>query len=172
MLLQLVNTHLRRTSLVCNVVCGACSCSHKVGKVYAVRVSAIPGLWTLDWTHGLDYGPRFGLDFGLMHGRRSSFPIIHSCYYIEDWSRIICCRCLYTMWAKSESSITATYVWNSLQSQAAVLAVYLQLLPPVLIATEYWLGQFRLSLSPSSWLVLVVNHQLLPWVLLNTVLVA
>ena len=30
------------------------------------RVSAKPGLWTLDWTHGLDCGLRFGLDFGLM----------------------------------------------------------------------------------------------------------
>ena len=30
------------------------------------RVGAKPGLWTLDWTHGLDCGLRFGLDFGLM----------------------------------------------------------------------------------------------------------
>ena len=29
-------------------------------------VGAKPGLWTLDWTHGLDCGLRFGLDFGLM----------------------------------------------------------------------------------------------------------
>ena len=26
---------------------------------------AKPGLWTLDWIHGLDCGLRFGLDFGL-----------------------------------------------------------------------------------------------------------
>ena len=30
-----------------------------------MRVSAKPGLWTLDWTHGLDCGLLFGLDFGL-----------------------------------------------------------------------------------------------------------
>ena len=30
------------------------------------RVGVKPGLWTLDWTHGLDCGLRFGLDFGLM----------------------------------------------------------------------------------------------------------
>ena len=30
------------------------------------RVSVKPGLWTLDWTHGLDCGLRLGLDFGLM----------------------------------------------------------------------------------------------------------
>ena len=29
-------------------------------------VGAKAGLWTLDWTHGLDCGLRFGLDFGLM----------------------------------------------------------------------------------------------------------
>ena len=29
------------------------------------RVSAKPGLWTLDWTHGLDCGLNFGLTFGL-----------------------------------------------------------------------------------------------------------
>ena len=35
------------------------------GSIY-IGVSAKPGLWTLDWTHGLDCGLRFGLDFGLM----------------------------------------------------------------------------------------------------------
>ena len=34
--------------------------------VIASRVSVKPGLWTPDWTHGLDCGLRFGLDFGLM----------------------------------------------------------------------------------------------------------
>ena len=29
-------------------------------------VGVKPGLWTLDWTHGLDCGLRFGLDFGLI----------------------------------------------------------------------------------------------------------
>ena len=29
-------------------------------------VSVKPGLWTLDWTDGLDYGLKFGLGFGLV----------------------------------------------------------------------------------------------------------
>ena len=36
-------------------------------------VGAKHGLWTLDWTHGLDCGLRFGLDFGLI---RSSMTTI------------------------------------------------------------------------------------------------
>ena len=37
------------------------------------RVGAKHGLWTLDWTHGLDCGLRFGLDFGVI---RSSMTTI------------------------------------------------------------------------------------------------
>ena len=43
------------------------------------RVGAKPGLWTLDWTHGLDCGLRFGFDFGMM--RRAMMTISKRLYY-------------------------------------------------------------------------------------------
>ena len=32
------------------------------------------GLWTLDWTHGLDYGPIFGLSFGPIRSTTMTIP--------------------------------------------------------------------------------------------------
>ena len=46
-----------------------------------IGVSVKPGLWTLDWTHGLDCGLRFGLDFGLM---LSSMTIISKRLQIDS----------------------------------------------------------------------------------------
>ena len=39
---------------------------HTLNTIRVVGVGVKPGLWTLDWTHGLDCGLRFGLEFGLM----------------------------------------------------------------------------------------------------------
>ena len=49
----------------CSLVPSPLSRTRREG-VWPNGVSAKPGLWTLDWTHGLDCGLRFGLDFGLM----------------------------------------------------------------------------------------------------------
>ena len=52
----------------------------------ALRVSVKPGLWTLDWTHGLDYGLRFGHDFGLM--RRAMTTISNNKTLLTCWRQI------------------------------------------------------------------------------------
>ena len=48
------------------------------------RVGAKRGLWTLDWTNGLDCGLRFGLDFGLMHRTMTTISNNKLCCVIDN----------------------------------------------------------------------------------------
>ena len=79
------------------------------------RVGAKAGLWTLDWTHGLDCGLRFGLDFGLM--RRAMTTISNNKLgwrQIECTKELLVCRgrADYFPWKIGEGCISSGH-WAS-----------------------------------------------------------
>ena len=114
------------------------------------RVGAKHGLWTLDWTHGLDRGLRFGLDFGLI---RSSMTTISNI----EWPRKLCTsNCLPSM-LKDKATVYAVYATLNKQSVPRhCLFLHLGSLRSD-INTSFVLS-VRVSMSMSMKVTLVCTH--------------